>query len=105
MARYIALAGLVLSLFAAPVWAGEVVQIVIDKYRFTPAAITVKPGTMVEWLNAEKRTSHSVAIDGEPESDRLFPGESYRHQFDRPGRFAYHCGPHLEMVGTIEVVR
>lgn len=93
-----------LLVFAGPVMAQEVVQVVIDKYRFEPRLVTVKPGTVVEWVNAEKRTSHSVVVDGLPESERLFPGESYRQVFDHPGKFGYRCGPHSEMVGTVEVV-
>jgi plastocyanin len=99
-----ALAGLVLSLAMTPAAAQETVRIVIDKYRFEPQAVTVKLGTVVEWVNAEKRTSHSVLVDGEQESERLFPGDSHRQRFDRTGHFAYRCGPHPEMVGTIEAV-
>lgn len=91
-------------LMAVPAWAGdEVVQVVIDKYRFVPQTVTVRPGTVVEWLNQEKRTSHSVIVEGQPESDRLFPGDSYRFRFDQPGRYQVRCGPHPEMMGTVEV--
>lgn len=82
-----------------------VVQVVIDKYRFEPAAVSVAPGTVVEWVNAEKRTSHSVIVEGQPESDRLFPGETYRFRFDAPGRYVIRCGPHPDMMGTVEVTR
>lgn len=97
------LAGLVLPLLAWSAWAEESVRVVIDKYRFEPQALTVAPGTTVEWVNQEKRTSHSVLIDGHPESDRLFPGETFRFRFDQPGSYAYHCGPHPAMTGTVEV--
>lgn len=91
------------SLLAAPAWGDEVVQVVIDKYQFQPRTVTVRPGTVVEWLNAEKRTSHSVIVEGQPESERLFPGESFRFRFDRPGRFPIRCGPHPDMMGMVEV--
>lgn len=100
------LLGAFLSLLAVPAGAEDgVVRVQMDKYRFEPPAVTVRPGTVVEWLNAEKRTSHSVIVDGQPESDRLFPGESYRFRFDQPGRFTIRCGPHPEMMGTVEVAR
>lgn len=102
MAR-IPLLCIALSLFAVTAGAEETVRVVIDKYRFEPREVTVRPGMSVEWLNAEKRTSHSVIVEGQPESDRLFPDEVYRHRFDRPGRFTYRCGPHPEMVGTVIV--
>ncbi|MGE5515689.1 MAG: plastocyanin/azurin family copper-binding protein [Bacteroidota bacterium] len=98
--------GVALSLLAVPAWGQEAtVRVVIDKYRFEPQAVTVVPGTVVEWVNAEKRTSHSVIVEGQPESDRLFPGEVYRFRFDTPGRYSIRCGPHPDMVGTVEVAR
>ncbi len=100
-----ALAGLALLLAASPAGAGEEGRVVIDKYRFEPPLVTVKPGATVEWVNAEKRTSHSIVVEGQPESERLFPGEVHRQRFDRPGRFTYRCGPHPEMVGAVVVAR
>ena len=41
-----------------------------------------------------------------PESDRLFPEESFEMTFDKPGIYGYICVPHWEsydMVGTITV--
>ncbi|MCR6628716.1 MAG: cupredoxin domain-containing protein [Magnetospirillum sp.] len=103
MSRRLPGAMLALSLAATPAGAEEVVQVVIDKYRFEPREVTVRPGTVVEWLNAEKRTSHSIIVEGQPESERLFPDEVHRQRFDRPGRFPYRCGPHPEMVGAVVV--
>lgn len=99
-------AGALLSLLAVPAWGQDaVVRVVIDKYRFEPPAVNVAPGTVVEWVNLEKRTSHSVIVEGQPESDRLFPGETYRFRFDAPGRYSVRCGPHPDMMGTVEVTR
>lgn len=97
--------GLVLSLSALPASGQEVVRVFIDKYRFEPPVVTVAPGTVVEWVNAEKRTSHSVIVQGQPESERLFPGESTRFRFDEPGTYSIRCGPHPDMAGTVEVAR
>lgn len=80
-----------------------VVTIVVENYQYKPAELTVKVGTTVEWVNKEARTSHSVIWAGGTESDRFFPGESYRRKFDRPGRFPYSCGPHPEMKGLVIV--
>lgn len=99
-------AGAVLSLLVVPAWGQDAaVRVVIDKFRFEPPVVTVAPGTVVEWVNAEKRTSHSVIVQGQPESDRLFPGEVHRFRFDAPGRYSIRCGPHPDMVGTVEVAR
>ena len=85
--------------------AAEVVEVSIVKMQFEPQKLKIKPGTTVRWVNNEKRTSHSVLFqqEGLPESDRLFPGESWERTFDKPGAHPYICGPHPEMNGVIEV--
>ena len=99
------------ALVAAPFlasWAvaGETVEVRIAEYKYAPAELRVKAGTTVRWLNAEKRTSHSIFFSGPGgfESERIFPGESWQRTFDKPGRYAYSCGPHPEMKGAVEVV-
>ncbi|OAN51088.1 plastocyanin [Paramagnetospirillum marisnigri] len=93
-------------LVAAPGWAGETVRVGMERMQFVPKLVKVKPGTTVEWVNDEKRTSHSVLFEKEglAESDRLFPGESWKRTFDKPGLYPYVCGPHREMTGVVEVV-
>lgn len=85
---------------------GTPAMVSIQHHRFEPASLSIKAGTTVRWVNDEKRTSHSVLFKGEDglESERLFPGESWERRFDRPGRYAYTCGPHPEMLGVIEVL-
>ncbi|KIL99971.1 Copper binding protein plastocyanin/azurin family [Paramagnetospirillum magnetotacticum MS-1] len=90
---------------AALAAADESHRVSMDKNLFTPKLLRVKPGATVEWVNDEKRTSHSVFFESEKlaESQRLFPGESWKRTFDKPGSYPYRCGPHPEMVGIIEV--
>lgn len=85
--------------------APPVVTVEIRDYKYLPPHLSIKPGTVVRWVNAEKRTTHTVRFAGAElvESDRLFPGDSYERLFDKPGVFAYLCGPHPEMTGSIEV--
>jgi plastocyanin len=80
-------------------------EVGIRDYKFAPAELKVKAGTTVKWTNNEKRASHSVLFTGPDgyESERLFPGESWQRTFDKPGVYAYTCGPHPEMKGRIEV--
>lgn len=77
------------------------------KYNFCPRELTVKVGETVRWVNVDKRTSHSVIIDGESESDRAFPEEVIEFTFTVPGPpEEYLCGPHWErrgMIGSITV--
>ncbi len=85
-----------------------VTVVLMYKYRFCPAAITVKPFTTVRWVNVDKRTSHSVLVPdtGEPESDRAFPEEIIEMTFLTAGDYKYLCGPHWEtheMIGMVTV--
>ena len=87
-------------------WAGdEVLTVSVREMRFEPASLVVKAGSVVRWVNQEKRTSHSVLFTGPGgfESERFMPGEHYERRFDQPGRYAYTCGPHPEMTGVIVV--
>jgi plastocyanin len=100
-----ALAAAPFLLLAPWAMADEAVEVRIADYKYAPAELQVKPGTTVRWINAEKRTSHSILFTGPGgfESERIFPGESWQRTFDKTGRFPYSCGPHPEMQGVVEV--
>ena len=85
--------------------AAQTVEVLIQDYKYAPAALTVKVGTTVKWVNNEKRTTHSILFTGPDgfESERIFPGESWQRTFDKPGAYTYTCGPHPEMKGKIDV--
>lgn len=71
---------------------------------FCPAAVTVRQGTVVRWVNVDRRTSHSVWFKdaGKPESERVFPGEAVEMTVDLPpGDYPYLCGPHWEAEGMV----
>ncbi|MGV6847935.1 MAG: cupredoxin domain-containing protein [Marinibacterium sp.] len=92
----------------SPEAAQDAEVVLMYKYHFCPAEITVKAGTTVRWVNVDKRTSHSVLLkDGsQPESDRVFPEETIEMTFLSPGPQNYLCGPHWEtqnMVGMVTV--
>ena len=88
---------------AAAAWPAVVVE--IRDYKYLPSQLRIPAGTTVRWVNAEKRTTHTVRFGGPDglESERLFPGESFERRFDKPGAYAYTCGPHPEMTGHIDV--
>lgn len=94
-----------LGLYGVPCQAGEVAEVAIEKMLFVPQILKIRAGTTVTWLNKEKRNNHSIFFEKEglPESDRIFPGESWQRTFDKPGVYPYVCGPHPEMSGTVEV--
>jgi len=85
---------------------GEESFVVILMFRdnFCPREVTVKQGTIVRWVNVDRRTSHSVWFKeaGRPESDRLFPEEFFEMTINLPlGNHPYLCGPHWEREGMI----
>ena len=94
-----------LVLVSACATAQQTVEVTVKDYRFSPQELRIKTGDTVKWVNAEKRTSHSVLFLGEAgfESERFFPEESWQRSFDKPGTYNYRCGPHEEMRGSIVV--
>lgn len=98
-----------LSALVGPVMAQDTVVIAVEGYAFSPAEITIKPGTRVRWENREKRQYHSVFFEqlGDPPGDYFFPGESRERVFDKPGTYPYICEPHWKshgMKGVVHVV-
>jgi len=81
------------------------VEVEIINFKFVPQEITVNVGDTVRWTNIEKRQYHSVWFEeaGDPEPPYFFPGESFVRSFDKSGSFPYHCGPHPEMTGVVQV--
>ena len=100
--KYLLMIGL--FFFSASIFAADV-QVIIQKYKFIPAEITIQKGDRIIWLNKEKRQYHSVWFEkqGDPEPDYFFPDESYTRDFDQLGSFPYRCGPHPEMTGIVHV--
>lgn len=77
-------------------------SVTIADFAFGPATVTIAAGGKVTWTNRDTER-HSVLI-GDIESSRLESGATYAQTFDSAGRFAYACGLHPRMVGTILVV-
>jgi FtsP/CotA-like multicopper oxidase with cupredoxin domain len=85
---------------------GSTVAVAIVDDRFVPNALTVAAGTTVVWTN-NGQDWHSVAsLDGSFASDRVSPGDSFSHRFDRVGEYQYICKHHFiqGMSGTITIV-
>ena len=71
---------------------------------FNPSRLTAKVGQDVVWSWNDNGVAHTVtADDGSFDSGRMTSG-TFRHTFDHPGEFAYHCQIHpQQMMGTIVV--
>ncbi|TSC84994.1 MAG: blue (type 1) copper domain-containing protein [Parcubacteria group bacterium Gr01-1014_13] len=82
----------------------ETREVAIASFAFAPASITVKAGTTVKWTNKDGAPHSVVSSDGRfAASAVLSNGGSYQLKFDKPGTYAYACGLHPSMSGTIIV--
>lgn len=78
----------------------------IRNFAFDPASISASAGTTVWWINCENSgvPGHTSTSDGGVwDSPLLDPGDSYSRTFSTAGSFPYHCKPHPNMLGTVNV--
>ncbi|HTR24594.1 MAG TPA: cupredoxin family copper-binding protein [Terriglobales bacterium] len=78
-------------------------QVTISGYAFSPAALTVKVGTTVTWVNKDD-DPHSVdSGDGKFKSKALDTGSKFEFRFAEAGEYSYNCRFHPKMTGKIVV--
>ncbi|TIS53265.1 cupredoxin family copper-binding protein [Mesorhizobium sp.] len=98
------LAGLSLAApAAAPLHAADAPLVKIENFAFTPQTLTVKVGTTVTFENDDDIPHLVVANDASFRSKALDTGDTYVFTFTKAGDFAYFCGLHPHMQGTITV--
>lgn len=92
------------ELYGREFTAEPVRTVLMYKYRFCPATVTIKAGEKLRYINVDKRTSHSVWLKdaGQPESERVF-GEGVVDIDTRlpNGEHQVLCGPHWQSDGMI----
>jgi plastocyanin len=89
---------------AKPVTAGNV-QVAIENYAFSPAALTVAVGTKVTWTNKDT-APHTVTVSSGPvkfSSPSLQKGDTYTFTFTAAGTYSYYCAVHPSMVAKVVV--
>ena len=84
----------------------------IKDMKFVPENIVIEVGDTIKWINEEGvhnvngKQSHKRNKDN-PESfgNEVGSDWTYSHTFTKPGKYTYHCDPHLGMdqVGTVTV--
>ena len=78
----------------------------IADFAFDPGGASVPAGTAVTWTNRDG-SPHSIQDDSGmdlfPESDELGSGDSFTFTYPEPGTYAYICGIHNYMQGTVTV--
>jgi len=69
-------------------------------YYFEPAALTIKAGDTVKWVNVQE-DMHNAVADAVPEGAEFFEspmleeeGASWSYTFTKSGTYSYHCHPH-----------
>ncbi len=94
---------LLLGVIAAP--RAALVEVSIQGFAFSPAAVTVQVGDTVRWTNNDGATHDVVRTEapGTWNSGNLGNGATYERVFDTPGVFAYVCSHHGGMTGTVTV--
>jgi plastocyanin len=105
-------AGLILLLCLGAVFGAEsrdddAAKVTIKDLKFVPAKLTIKPGETVIWTNTDDN-DHTVDFDDTEKKPRvksgnLGNGDTFKHKFERPGKFPYSCSYHPRMKGIIIV--
>lgn len=89
----------------APAQGGHsMTAVTMSNLAFSPAAITVSPGSMVAWTNKED-APHTITSKGGGvlKSKTLQKGSSFSYTFATAGAYAYYCSVHPNMKGTVTV--
>jgi plastocyanin len=75
-----------------------------EQWGYAPAVIEIAVGAMASWHNGGTQF-HTVTSDspGRPFDLGLDPGKDATFTFAQAGTFAYHCGVHPQMKGTVVV--
>jgi plastocyanin len=83
--------------------AGNVVEVKIDNFSFSPQTITIKPGTTVIWTNRDDIPHTVVSDDKVFKSKVLDTDEKFSFTFDKAGNFPYFCSVHPKMTAKVIV--
>ena len=80
-------------------------EVMIQNYKFSPAALTVAVGDTVKWTNMDT-APHTVTVTSGPvkfNSGNLAKGESFSYTFTKAGTYAYYCAVHPDMTAKVTV--
>ena len=76
----------------------------IVDFAFVPRTVRAKVGQKVKWEHQDPGVTHTVtALDRSFRSGDLEEGHEFSHVFPAAGTFAYRCGIHPDMRGTVKV--
>ena len=80
-------------------------EVMIENYKYSPAALTVAVGDTVKWTNMDT-APHTVTVTSGPvkfNSGNLAKGESFSYTFKTAGTYKYYCAVHPDMTASVTV--
>ena len=103
--RVLPLAAAVMLVFSFAAYAAEPEAVTIDNFAFSPAILSVSPGTKVTWTNKDEEPHTVTSADAGAtfKSAALDTDDKFSFIFDKPGTYKYFCSIHPHMSGTIVV--
>jgi plastocyanin len=78
-------------------------EVTINEFQFTPAEITVAPGTTVHWVNKDDIPHNVISKDSSFKSQKLNTNQDFSYTFTKAGEYDYVCSIHRGMVGKVVV--
>jgi amicyanin len=92
-----------LQAHAAPQPPPEAKEVSIDNFNFSPATLTVAPGTTVTWVNKDDVPHNVTSTEKQFASKTLDTDERFSFTFKDPGTYDYYCTIHPKMTGKVVV--
>jgi len=77
--------------------------VAVDSTSFQPAALTVKVGDSVVWVNKDPFPHTVTSAAGGFDSHEIAPGKSWKYTATNKGEFPYVCIFHPTMKATLRV--
>ncbi|WP_103338947.1 cupredoxin domain-containing protein [Amycolatopsis sp. CA-126428] len=81
-------------------------QVMMQGYAFSPAALTVRVGDTVTWMQYDE-APHDVVTTSAPvafRSPQLSAGQSWSYTFRQAGTYQYYCSVHPDMRASVTVL-
>jgi plastocyanin len=78
-------------------------QVHIDNFQFSPATLTIPPGTTVTWTNQDDMVHTVTSASKVFSSASLETDDIFSYTFTTPGTYTYFCKLHPHMTATVIV--
>jgi plastocyanin len=78
-------------------------EVTVENFSFQPAAITVKAGTTVTWVNHDDIPHTVYDINKQFKSETLDTDGKFSYKFTTAGTYSYFCSLHPRMTGQVIV--